>query len=64
MQSFLKVALAMLTKLGYEAATAVNGREAVEMVNASMRTGLGDPPRQYTAILMDANMPVMDGFLA
>ncbi|MBG6072971.1 MULTISPECIES: response regulator [unclassified Polaromonas] len=60
----LKVALAMLTKLGYEAATAVNGREAVEMVDASLRTGLGDPPRQYAAILMDANMPVMDGYVA
>ena len=60
----LKVALAMLTKLGYEAATAVNGREAVEMVDASLRTGPGEPPRQYAAILMDANMPVMDGFVA
>ena len=60
----LKVALAMLGKLGYEAATAVNGREAVEMVDASLRTGTGGPPRQYAAILMDANMPVMDGFVA
>ena len=60
----LKVALAMLSKLGYEAATAVNGQEAVEMVDASLRTGAGDPPRQYAAILMDANMPVMDGFAA
>ncbi|WP_029527463.1 response regulator [Polaromonas glacialis] len=60
----LKVALAMLAKLGYEAATAVNGREAVDMVDASLRTGPGEPPRQYAAILMDANMPVMDGFVA
>ncbi|CDS51818.1 hypothetical protein [Polaromonas sp. CG9_12] len=60
----LKVALAMLAKLGYEAATAVNGREAVDMVNASLLSGPGGPSRQYAAILMDANMPVMDGFVA
>ncbi|MDB5928545.1 MAG: multi-sensor hybrid histidine kinase [Polaromonas sp.] len=64
----LKVALAMLAKLGYEAATAVNGSEAVERVAASMRTGTGatarEGPRRYAAILMDANMPVMDGFAA
>ena len=60
----LKVALAMLTKLGYEAATALNGQEAVERVAASLRTGTGETPRHYAAILMDANMPVMDGFVA
>ena len=60
----LKVALAMLTKLGYEATTALNGREAVDRVAASFRTGTGDTPRQFAAILMDANMPVMDGFEA
>ena len=60
----LKVALAMLTKLGYQAATALNGREAVDRVAASLLTGRGETPRQYAAILMDANMPVMDGFEA
>jgi len=60
----LKVALAMLAKLGYEAATAVNGSEAVDRVAASLRTGTGETPRRYAAILMDANMPVMDGFVA
>ncbi|SFB92414.1 Signal transduction histidine kinase [Polaromonas sp. OV174] len=60
----LKVALAMLAKLGYEAATAINGREAVDRVAASLRSGTGETPRQYAAILMDANMPVMDGFEA
>ncbi|MEO5607796.1 MAG: response regulator, partial [Polaromonas sp.] len=60
----LKVALAMLAKLGYEAATAVNGREAVDLVATSLRTGTGDKPRHYDVILMDANMPVMDGFVA
>ena len=58
----LKVALAMLAKLGYEADTVVNGLEAVEKVDASMRTGPDGPARRYAAILMDANMPVMDGF--
>ena len=60
----LKVALAMLAKLGYEAATAIHGREAVDRVAASLRTGIGETPRRYAAILMDANMPVMDGFEA
>jgi len=64
----LKVALAMLAKLGYEAATAINGREAVDRVAASLRPEGGvssrDGPRPYAAVLMDANMPVMDGFAA
>lgn len=57
----LKVALAMLAmlgKLGYEAATCINGREAVELVAASLRSGTGEIPRRYAAILMDANMPI------
>jgi signal transduction histidine kinase/CheY-like chemotaxis protein/HPt (histidine-containing phosphotransfer) domain-containing protein len=54
----LKVALAMLGKLGYEAATALNGREAVDLVAQSLREH-GTP---FAAVLMDANMPVMDGF--
>ena len=60
----LKVALAMLAKLGYEAATAVNGSEAVDRVTVALRTGVGEVPRQYAAVPMDANMPVMDGFMA
>ena len=60
----LKVALAMLAKLGYEAVTAVNGCEAVDLVTDSLRTGPGTLPRLYAAILMDANMPVMDGLVA
>jgi CheY-like chemotaxis protein/HPt (histidine-containing phosphotransfer) domain-containing protein len=56
----LKVALAMLSKLGYACATAINGREAVELVVQSLRPG-GIP---FAAILMDANMPVMDGIQA
>ena len=29
----------------------------------SLCTGTGETPRRYAAILMDANMPVIDGFL-
>ena len=53
-----------LAKLGYEAASAVNGSEAVDRVAVSLRTGVGEVPRRYAAVLMDANMPVMDGFAA
>ncbi len=58
----LKVALAMLDKLGYEAATAINGREAVELVARSLSQQHDAQP--FVGILMDANMPVMDGFTA
>jgi signal transduction histidine kinase/CheY-like chemotaxis protein/HPt (histidine-containing phosphotransfer) domain-containing protein len=56
----LKVALAMLSKLGYEAATALNGREALDLVAQSLRANA----KPFAAVLMDANMPVMDGFEA
>jgi signal transduction histidine kinase/CheY-like chemotaxis protein/HPt (histidine-containing phosphotransfer) domain-containing protein len=56
----LKVALAMLSKLGYQAATALNGREAVDLVAQSLRADA----KPFAAVLMDANMPVMDGFEA
>jgi CheY-like chemotaxis protein len=52
--------LAMLSKLGYEAATALNGREAVDLVAQSLRADA----KPFAAVLMDANMPVMDGFEA
>ncbi len=55
----LKVALAMLAKLGYEASVAHNGEEAVAMVAQSVAA-----QQPYAAILMDANMPVMDGYAA
>jgi signal transduction histidine kinase/DNA-binding response OmpR family regulator/HPt (histidine-containing phosphotransfer) domain-containing protein len=55
----LKVALAMLAKLGYEASTAHNGEEAIAMVQQSYAA-----QQPYAAILMDANMPLMDGYAA
>ena len=58
----LKVVQAMLTKLGYAVTMARNGHEAVACVAQS----LADPASQpaFAAILMDANMPVMDGYAA
>ena len=46
------VAVRTLTKLGYEADLAANGRQAVDAV-----TG-----HRYAAVLMDCQMPEMDGF--
>jgi PAS domain S-box-containing protein len=49
-----RVAIGMLTSLGYAADVAGDGRQAVEMV---ART-------RYDLVLMDCQMPVMDGFAA
>ncbi|MGB4115187.1 MAG: response regulator [Polaromonas sp.] len=58
----IKVALAMLAKLGYDAAVAVNGREAADLVSQSLAKQDTESP--FAAVLMDANMPVMDGLEA
>ena len=52
----------MLEKLGYDATTATNGREAADMVSAALSSRTGATP--FAAVLMDVNMPVMDGFAA
>jgi signal transduction histidine kinase/CheY-like chemotaxis protein/HPt (histidine-containing phosphotransfer) domain-containing protein len=52
----LKVATAMLRKLGYDFETAVDGREAVATVARSMAQ-----ERPFSAILMDVSMPDVDG---
>jgi CheY-like chemotaxis protein len=49
-----RVAVKFVEKLGYAADLAVNGREAVDMVLSS----------KYAVVLMDCQMPVMDGFAA
>ena len=49
-----KVAVAMLHRLGYDADVAADGAEAVELASG----------RSYAAVLMDCQMPVMDGYQA
>jgi signal transduction histidine kinase/CheY-like chemotaxis protein/ligand-binding sensor domain-containing protein len=49
-----KLALHILTKMGYQADTAANGQEAVNAVMA----------KKYELILMDVQMPEMDGLEA
>ena len=55
----LKVACAMLRKLGYDIHTAADGREAVQAVARYMAQG-----QKFGAILMDVNMPDVDGLQA
>jgi PAS domain S-box-containing protein len=49
-----EVVLAILRKLGYEADLATNGKDAVEALERA----------EYAAILMDCEMPEMDGYEA
>ncbi|WP_255429127.1 response regulator [Ramlibacter albus] len=55
----LKVACAMLLKLGYEVRTATDGREAVEALAQAQAANL-----RIAAVLMDVNMPEVDGLEA
>ena len=55
----LKVACAILAKLGYDIRTATDGRQAVEAVAQAGAAGL-----RLGAILMDVNMPEVDGLEA
>ena len=48
------VAEGVITRLGFEVDHVANGMEAVEAVGS----------REYSAVLMDCHMPVMDGFTA
>ena len=52
-----KVALLMLSKLGYKADLANNGQEALEMVKERVNSGRG----AYDIVLMDVHMPIMNG---
>jgi PAS domain S-box-containing protein len=49
-----KVATAQLVRLGFQVGLANNGVEALQQLEA----------RRYTAVLMDCQMPVMDGYQA
>ncbi len=55
----LKVACAMLMKLGYEYVTANDGREAVQAIAQAHASD-----RKFGAVLMDVNMPDVDGLEA
>ena len=55
----LKVANAMLTKLGYRSQSALDGYEAVEAVVKARAEGL-----RFGVVLIDFNMPRMNGFQA
>jgi CheY-like chemotaxis protein len=50
----LKVATALVQKLGYRTVTATNGREALQCVQA----------QPFHAVLMDCHMPELDGYEA
>ncbi len=52
-----EIAVAQLTNLGFSVECAKNGQEAVDLVTASL-------PGHYHAVLMDIQMPVMDGYEA
>ncbi len=55
----LKVACAMLQRLGYPSETALDGQEALEAVARAHAAG-----RQFGTVLMDVNMPRMNGLQA
>ena len=52
-----EIATLILTEIGFTLETAVNGQEAVDRVAAS-------EPGHFQAILMDIQMPIMDGYTA
>lgn len=55
----LKVACAMLARLGYPSQTALDGQEALEAVARAHAAG-----QRFGTVLMDVNMPRMNGLQA
>ena len=53
----MEIAQLLLLQAGFLVETALNGQQAVDMVSASA-------PGTYDAVLMDIQMPVMDGYAA
>ncbi|CAG8550421.1 4726_t:CDS:10 [Paraglomus occultum] len=66
----LKVIKAQLSKLGYQHLSAVNGKEAVEVVRKQYEANLfasspsSSESKKISLILMDCAMPIMSGFEA
>lgn len=54
----LEVALGILAEIGLTADIANNGQEAIECLNQTLENDF------YTLILLDCQMPVMDGYMA
>ena len=53
----MEIACMILIQQGFQVDTAENGKIALDMVSSS-------PPGMYDAILMDIQMPIMDGYAA
>lgn len=53
----MEIARELLSSVHFEVVTAVNGKEAIERYKA-------EPPYTFSAILMDVQMPEMDGYTA
>lgn len=59
-----KVASKLLEKAGYTVTIASNGEEALACVQRTMESEETDAPEAFAAVLMDCQMPVMDGLTA